>query len=482
MRNAIPLFVLLIFLNSCFSAKYCSREIEVAQTDLGENVQEAFNAEAVLSVDLIPEEWWRLFGDEQLNRFIEVALECHPTIKEAEHRIALAYQIALEAKARLLPYIDGLGSIQREKLSLFEFGVPGLVPLLEPENLYFTLAKAILRGSWEIDVWGKHRNLFKSKLDETTAALADMIQAKLILSTTICSAYFNLQSHLKEYEILKQNVEDKKGVTELLRQRFERGVSSEFFLYEEDRDLALLVDALDKMEGTIEADKNALAALVMNPATLCDACLSLDVELSAHYDEPFLLPQTLPLDLIARRPDIRAHIWRIESGKNVVKASKARFYPNLDLFGSAGYASFLLAKFFNPKAIAFDGGARSILPIYTGGELTARLGQSQEELEIAVQQYNQTVIQAIREVSDALSSLITADNRKKDIARALIDAKSLYRLTAQKYDHGIETLVSVLNASSDVLVQELTAAQIHLARMEAIVDLIRSIGGGYCGC
>ncbi|MFN0065964.1 MAG: efflux transporter outer membrane subunit [Chlamydiales bacterium] len=470
-----------VLLTGCFSANYCSKTLELAQTDLAQNIYESIAQQSVETVSGIPEKWWELFEDEQLNYLIELSLCCNPNIKVAQHRVNLAYEVAMQARSDLLPYIDAFGGYQRQKFSLYEFGVPALVPFLEGKNLFINLAQALLRGSFTLDVWGKNRALYCEQVNETEATRQDLEQAKLVLATSIASAYFNLQSHLVQLQILEQNTTDKRKVSALIKQRFYHGVTSEFFLYTEDRDVALLQDQVEEMKGIIATDKHTLAALVGNVASLCDTCIDIDIQIRAKYDCPFPLPESLPLNLLARRPDVRAQVYRIESARQDVVASKARFLPNIDLVGSIGPVSFLLTKFFTKEAVSWLGEAEAILPLYTGGQLCAKLGQSKEALEIAVQQYNRLVLKAVQEVSDALSNLTTADSRRGQIRRAVEDAKDLDRLTQEKFDHGIDTFVSVLNSRANVLVQQLTEAQIQLSRMQAMVDLIQSIGGGYCG-
>ncbi len=470
-------FVFLLLLTGCFRGDHQDCLVDINKTDLVESI--AYADGSIKIVEKIAEDWWTLFGDPQLNWLIEAALASNPTIREAEHRVCLAYEVALEARAKLLPYLDGFGEAEREKLSLYGFGLPGFIPLIAPLNRNYSLITLLLRGSWEIDLWGRNRNLYQSRLSETTASYADLLESKLILSTSIATAYFSLQSHLKQLEILKKEVDDKKLVVKLLKQRFQKGIADEFFVYQEDSKLAAVQDAANRMQGMIQLDKHALSALVSNPATICDLNAEICVAPSAHYNEPFPLPVCLPIDLIARRPDIRSAIWRIDAMSRRVKAAKARFLPSIDLFAAAGFISFFWGNVIQTESFNYDAGGNSVLPIYTGGELSARLGQSQEELEIAVQQYNQTILQAVKEVADALSELKTADERQKEIGRALNDAEALLRLTNQKYERGMDTAVSQLNAKSNVFMQELVLEEIALARMEAIVATIRAVGGGY---
>lgn len=472
--------LLLLFLPSCFSAKYCSDEIDLSRTDLDANIDAAIEMNTVERVDSIPEDWWTLFNDPQLNNLVEKALECNPTIEEAKYRIQLAYQIAVEARSKLLPSVNLFGAYEKDMFHVWEFALSGLSHTLNHlDNLFLTVVQGLVKASWEIDIWGKNRNDYLGKLDATTAKLADFLQAKLQLSTSICTAYFELQSYLEQYDLYARYVEDQQGIVDLMRQRFNSGMSSEFDLYQQDRLLATTVDELNIIKGKVETARHTLAALVGNSVSICGECAEVEVVPTAAYHGAFPIPKCLGLDLVARRPDIRANVWLISQAMRNVKVAKAAFFPNLNLSGDLGAASYTLSRIFKLRQWEFDGEAQSTLPLYTGGQLPSQLGQARINLEIAVQQYNQSVLKAVEDVSNALSDLTTADQRKVDIRRAVDDAKYLDGLTTQKFQHGIETYVSVLSSRTNVVSQEVTAAQVHLKRMQAMVDLIRSVGGGF---
>ncbi|MCH9609524.1 MAG: Outer membrane protein OprM [Chlamydiales bacterium] len=455
----------------CFSARSCSDCFELSRTDLCENVEQSLASSSFIEGDYPNRSWWEIFCDPQLNCLVEIGLKESPNIKVAQARINLAYEEAIETRAKLLPYFDLLTSYSRQRESLYDIGIPAFVSLVEGDNLFFNTATTLLRGSYEVDIWSKNRNQYYSDLSLLQARMTEKAEAELILASAISKTYFNLQNHLTQREILAKQLKAKKEAYDLLNERFYRGMGDEFFVYIFDREVALIQDDLIQMEGMIEMDHHALAALV-------GQSVEIDTP-TAHFEKRLQLPSTIPFDLLSRRPDVKSSLWMIQSKGYDVKVAKARFFPNLDLSAFVGSTAFLVSKFFSPSALKLFGDAASVLPLYTGGELRAKLGQSQASLDLSVDQYNQTVLLAVQEVSDAMTKLRTSDQRLIKVDRSVADSEALYDLSRQKYTHGIDTNIRVLNALSNVYIQQLLQSEIQLNRMISIVEVIRSIGGGY---
>lgn len=466
----------LLFLTGCAPYCYRARPFELACTDLEENVQRAFHTSSVCEGVYPNEEWWTFFQDPQLNRFIELSLACHPDIKIAQARIERALQEAFEARSALLPHFFFLGGITREKLSEFASRTQGNLNLQ-----YITEATSYLTSAfYELDIWNKNRNKYLAALDEMYAQTAEYEEAKLILSTTIASVYFDLQYNMELLKISKERLQARKEVYDLLRQQFDNNVISEFNLYETDTEVQIIKDLILQQEAMVEIDLHALAALVGNLTCCCEN--KVVVEPAAIFSTPLPLPSTLPCDLLARRPDIMAQIRRVEAACLNVKVAKAQFFPTIDLLGFIGFASFELAEFFTKRAMNWILDAAVSQPLYTAGKLKAELGVAREDFEIAVEWYNKILLKAVQEVSDALTNLITADARQTELEKSVQDAKALYDLTSQKFINGVSDRIAVLNGLENLLIQKQLEVTVELDRYQAAVGLIQSIGGGYYDC
>ncbi len=465
--------ILLLFcaslpLSSCFRHSYRAQPYNLCQTDLGERVADAGLVEGEFCGP-----WWNFFQDPQLSRFIELSLACHPDIRIADARIRLACNQARIVKSSLFPHIFAIADVERQKISDLGTGfVPGLPDLFTQTTV--ELASAV----FELDIWQKNRSHYLAALDHMRAEIAGFEEAKLLLSTTIAAVYFDLQMHLARKEIGELRVKAKKELLDLHKQQFDKGIASEFRLYQVDSELQFLKDQLYLIEAQIAIDEHALAALVGNIG--CGAEFSCVP--NARFDEPFPLPATLPIDFLLRRPDITAKKWLVEAACYDIKAARANFFPRIDLMGWLGFQSIKIEKLFRGAQLIALGEATATLPLFMAGKLTAQLGVAREDLEIAIENYNQNVLDAVKQVSDALSNLTISIEREKSIKKAVKDTAQLLSLTRQKFENAIETKLSVLNAVENYYYQKDLEAQIQLARYASAVELIRAIGGGYHEC
>ncbi len=473
-----PLLLVCIFClvcsTGCFRHCYRSHPYSLCQTDLGENVQEALETGVVRAGELPSGAWWVFFQDEQLDRLMEVSLACHPDIHIAEARITRAYEEARVARSALFPHLFGLADVQRKKISkLGEGFVPSLPTLFTQTTLKLTSAV------YELDVWKKNRSIYYASLDLAQAKRAEYEEARLLLSTALAGVYFDLQMKWARKEVTEKRLAARRELYALHKQQFDLGIISEFRLYETDTDVQLLQDFVYVLEGEIAIDQHTIAALAGNVCCLCGTDGKLEVTPAAQFNHPFPLPSTLPIDLLARRPDVTAQRWRVEAACFGIKVAQANFFPRIDLLGWVGVQSILIGKLFRGETLVALGEGAGALPLFLAGKLQGDLGVAREDLEIAIEIYNQLILNSVQQVSDALSDLQTATKRKLAVEDALKDATGLLDLTQQKYEKGVANKLTFLNALENVFVQQDLKVQIQLARFEAAVELIRAIGGGY---
>ncbi len=455
-----------LILGGCSPYCYRSYPYALSRTDIEPHVEKAFD-EKVVEKGELGSEWWRFFKDPQLNGLIELSLSNHPSIQLADARIRLACAQSQIARSALYPHIYGVADVKREKVSKFGEGFVPTIPTVVTQTT-FKLASTL----YELDIWGKNRSIYFAALDEVQALRADMDEAELLLSTALTAVYFDLQNKRARIELNRERLKAREELYALHRQQYNLGIIPEFRLFEVDTDVQLIRDLILVLEEEAEIDQNAIVALTGQAAKVIG-------EPTATFQTPLPLPASLPIDLLKRRPDVRAQIWRIQAACYGVNVAKAQFFPRIDLLGWLGFQSILIEKLFRSATLIALADGASSLPLFTAGKLCGELGVAREEVEIAVLGYNQTVLDAVQQVSDALAELSFADHRKEAIQKANQDARELFDLTDQKFHQGIINRLTLLNALENLYVQKDLELEIELARFEAAVDLIRAIGGGY---
>jgi NodT family efflux transporter outer membrane factor (OMF) lipoprotein len=187
----------------------------------------------------------------------------------------------------------------------------------------------------------------------------------------------------------------------------------------------------------------------------------------------------VPADLLGRRPDVVAQRWRVEAARRDVDSAKAQFYPNVNLAALVGVQTVSYGKLFSPDSRIPQADAAVLLPIFDGGRLRGNLGARDADYDLAVEQYNQTVLDAVREVVDRLASLRSVETQTSDAAIGLSAAEEAYSVAVARYRAGLGNYLQVLAAETLVLEQKNLGADLRYRELDLSIDLIRALGGGF---
>jgi NodT family efflux transporter outer membrane factor (OMF) lipoprotein len=190
------------------------------------------------------------------------------------------------------------------------------------------------------------------------------------------------------------------------------------------------------------------------------------------------VPQVLPSELLGHRPDVVAARWRVEAASRGIDASKASFKPSINLSAIVGLASGGLSDLFSSDALLGLGGPAISLPIFDGGRLRGHLDASDADYDLAVANYNQSLVGALHEVTDALQTARSLDQQIETTQRALAAAKSAWDLAQTRYRAGLGTQLDVLAAQRPLLQLDQQIAALQAQRLNAGIDLDRALGGG----
>lgn len=414
-------------------------------------------------------DWWRMFDDAQLDGLIDKALAENPDLRIAAARVRLAQKTADVVHAGNLPQISADASVTRERFSKNYIFPPSIAD--EPQNL----GQIALNAGWDLDLWSRNRDLYRARLSDTQAAAADQAETRLVMTATLAQAYFHVQGTLARRDVARNALAQRQDFARLVRLRAKNGLDNLAAVKQADADVARQQASLVALERDIEASKRALAALTghgPNDATEL-------VPVAPHDAAAVALPAMLPLDLLARRPDVAAARWRVEAAAREVGVAKAGFYPNISLNGGVGYQSLILDQLFRPESIFSSIGPAIHLPIFGGGSLRASLGARYAEYDMAVEQYHRALVDAARDVADQLAAVRYLGEEQVHQEQALRDSEQAYRIARLRYKEGVSDYLAVLLVQRDLLQQRDVNTQLDEARRLAVLALIKSLGGGY---
>jgi NodT family efflux transporter outer membrane factor (OMF) lipoprotein len=414
-------------------------------------------------------QWWTAYGDAQLNDLINEALEGNPSLRvaEARTRAALA-QVAAVDSAR---YPSAGSSAQAAR---GRFSEHGLFPAPLAGN-WGTLAQLTATLSWQVDFWGKNRAAYESAVGTERAAEVDTQAARITLAANITHVYARLQEDTLQLNVARETLKDREQVLALTRDRNAAGLDSRLELTQAQAALPAAREQIDALEESAALTRHVLAALTgAGP----------DRSLNIHEPTvPFLaqpaLPTVVPAELLGHRPDLVAQRWRVEAASQGIREAKAEFYPNVDLIAFVGLQNLGSTNLFTAANRQYGIAPAVSLPLFDAGKRRAKLAAQDAQYDIAVEQYNQIVTDALREVVDALTSMDSLAKQRGEERDALANAQEAYDLSVLRYREGLGNYLQVLSAESQLLTQRSLEAQLQARSLDLSVDLVQALGGGF---
>jgi NodT family efflux transporter outer membrane factor (OMF) lipoprotein len=427
-------------------------------------------AEAAVSAAAWPAaDWWHSFNDPQLDQLMNEALAGSPTLRVAAARTRKALAFADVTKAALSPQVNGSASSTRER-----FSERGLVP---PPlgGTWSTVNELQVTLDWEIDFWGKNRAGYESAMGRAHAAEVEAHAAWLALSTSIAQAYVQLQRAYLQLDVAQANLRDREHIYALTRDRNSAGIESRLGLRQAEAALPATREQIVQLQETIQLSRNQIAALLGQGP---DRGLAITRPANEALG-PVALPSSVPAELLGRRPDLIAQRWRVEAAQKDIASAKAEFYPNVNLAAFIGVQSLGGAGFLTAASRMMGAGPAVNLPIFDAGRLRGNLAGKNADYDVAVEQYNQTLADAMREVVDQLASFKSVDEQRVRQREALTTAQEAYDLALLRYREGIGNYLEVLSAEAPLLAQQSLDAELRSRQLALSIDLIRALGGGF---
>ncbi|MEO8936077.1 MAG: efflux transporter outer membrane subunit [Burkholderiaceae bacterium] len=415
--------------------------------------------------------WWKSFDDPQLDALIDEALANGGVgpLRQAEARLRNAQSVVRGAQSRAYPSVDfGAGSTRERYTENYIYPPP-------LGGSTHTLNHATLELTYDLDFWGRTRSAIAGARSQDQASKADAQAARLAVTTSIARAWFLLQRLGALRDVTVSAIKQRDDVLGLARQRFDAGLDTNAELRQAEALLPAARVDLAQIDESIGLVRNQIAALLgKGPDRGREIGLPHGVGTTV-----VALPANLPAELLGRRPDLVAARWRVEAARSQIEVAKTQFYPNINLMASAGFLAFGASNFLKSQSRDISGGAALTLPIFEGGALRANLAGRNADYDVAVEQYNAVLVDAVRDVSDQIVSIQSVNAQRADQELARVKTEQAYEVAVVRYKAGLTTYLTVLNAQTAVLQQERADAELHARVLDLDVALTRALGGGY---
>jgi len=422
---------------------------------------------AAPATDWPADRWWDEIGDKQLSALITEGLAGASDMRIAEARFAAAEATVGEARAALVPSLNGEGAVAEVK--------PSRQLFVPQTHGWRDVGDLSLSGSWTIDFWGKNRAALHSAQDLAKAAEAEAAAARLAVSAGIAASYAQLASLYQERDAAADALTVRRKTVTLMADRRRHDLENEGAVARARSNEAAAEAELGAIDEEIAIARNQIAALMGEGP---DRGLAIERP-KLPATKGFGLPEHLPAALLGRRPDILAARCRVEAAAQNIKVAKASFYPNVDLKAVIGLQSLGLSNLLMSNAGFGAVGPAISLPIFDGGRLRARYRGAEADYAEAVAAYDGALTEALREVADTAASSRALATRLDYSRAAEAQARSAWGIASNRYRGGLSTYLDVLTAEDALITARRQVANLNARAFMLDVALIRALGGGY---
>ena len=401
--------------------------------------------------------WREVFTDPQLQILIEKGLQNNTDLQSAQWRVKEAEATLLSAKLAYLPS--------------FALSPQGTVSSFDKSKAMQTYTLPVT-ASWEIDIFGQIRNA-KRQAKALYAQSQDYQQAvRTQLIAGIANTYYTLLMLDRQVEITAKTVDIYKENVRVMEAMKIAGMATEAAVTQMRAAYHQVSGSLIELESQVRSVENSLSVL------LAKAPQQIDRGTLEEQVMPEDIMVGVPLQLLENRPDVKIAEMTLASAYYTTNQARAAFYPGLNITATAGWTNGSGIQVANPGQFMFQALASLAQPIFNNGKLVANLKVSKAEEKIAQMNYQQTILEAGKEVSDALHEY-DATSKKLVQDRAQIEQlEKAVAYTSALFQSAQSTYLEILSAQQSLLSAQLTEVSDNVQRMQAVVSLYSAIGGG----
>ena len=430
------------------------------------------NRDAGLSgaaVEPVADRWWNSFQDPQLDRLIRAGLQNSPTFAQARSRVAEAAARTQALQSKLLPSVDYGGGASYERTPE-NYLIP---PPLAGHSFWSGQAGVSL--DWDLDFRGRQKDAVRGARALAQSARFDADNARLILAGAIAQAYIELYRQYALAAIAERSAEQRTDIVAITRRRVAAGLDTQLELRQAEGQLPQARAAREQARAAAELAVHALAVLTASSAEFYASI----APPSLNADAALPVPNALPINLLARRPDVLSAHFYVLAADAERRADKAAFYPDVNLKALAGFGAFGLDNLVRWSARGYEVGPLISLPLFDAGRLRAEYTGSEAQLDSAIDAYNDTVLRAVQQTADQLTLIDALARERLDQQETLAANEAAYKLAEERYRAGLASYLSVLNAETQVLIARQTVVDIRAGQVMARVNLLLAVGGSF---
>lgn len=412
-------------------------------------------------------DWWRTYNDATLDDLVTRLDKANTDLALALAHFEEATAYADQARAGYYPTLSAGAYTTRNKQSATR-------PLRNANqpNYYGDNFVGLL-GTYEVDVWGRVRSQVEAGEAGAQAAAADLESVHLSLRAQLANDYLALRMLDGESKVMQEELDAYEKALQLTQNRFKGGIDSGLDVSRAQVQLENARAKSSDITATRALYEHAIATLVGESATgFSIAPAVVDIQVPA-------IPVGVPATLLQRRPDIAAAERRLAEANARVGVAKTAFFPDINLMAASGYQSTAQSAWLAAPNLFWSIGPTALLTVFDAGRRQAIVAQAQGAFDAAGAQYRSTVLHAFQEVEDNLSLLSNLTEESKALDDAVSDSQVTLNIAMDRYREGIASYLEVIFAQTASEDAKVGALDVRRRRLEASVNLIRALGGGW---
>ncbi|TQS65270.1 multidrug resistance outer membrane protein MdtQ, partial [Salmonella enterica subsp. enterica serovar Typhimurium] len=330
-----------------------------------------------------------------------------------------------------------------------------------------------LTAGWDLDLWGKNRAEVTARIGAVKAREAEQEQTRQLLASGVARLYWEWQTQAALKNVLMQIEHEQQNVVAVNRELYQHGITSSVEGVETDIDASKTQQQLNDVNGKMKVIEARLSALTNTQS----AALKLrQVSLPAVESQ---LPSQLGYSLLARRADLQAAHWYIESSLSSIDAAKAAFYPDINLMAFLQQDALHLSDLFRHSAQQYGITGGLTLPIFDSGRLNANLDIAKAQSNLSIANYNKAVVDAVNDVARAASQVETPAQKNQHQQQIEHDAQRVVGLAQARFNAGIIAGSRVSEAKIPALREQCNGLLLQGQWLDASIQLTSALGGGY---
>ena len=476
MKKYIAAFLLTILLINC-APSFCISDTTdtkqvVSSTDDTKKQKKKKNKKKEgkdYKIEYINLDWWNKFNDPILSDYILKTANANYDIKINELKVLEGKEAIKESFGGELPSISFDATANREKFS-------GSIPyagMFFP-SYYATNMRFPLTVNYELDIWGKNRSNTKKVEKDYEALKYDEKSAFISLTTLSASTYFNILSLDKQIEYQNELTALRKEILDLTKINYDYGLAS-------STDVTIADKSYTEALSDFESLKNSRAKLLNQLSVLTGESSENSSELQRGTIDSIEilkdLPQSIPSEIIEKRPDILKAEAQLQAAALDVKIARKNLLPSINLTGFLGFNAYAFSPLFNWESFIMSLGGGLTQPIFSGGKLLARLRGKKYKYEQMFNTYQKTILTSMQEINDSLADLKTNTTKNQnDIKRVECETK-YYNDMYYKYEKGAVSYLDTLKYKENLLSLQKEEVQSKADVIIASLSLYKSVGG-----